>query len=272
MKKITIVFFLLLFFLLGKFSSAQDLIVRTNNDTMKVKVLEVGADKIKFRRWGVKTGPPLEIYKNYVKEIVFENGTRVTVLYDLHTVSPDIAIKEKTHGWKVDLIAPILNHITVGYEQMLKPGMNVEVKAAYIGLHVSTALKPSYGYFVKGGVKFVWLMEEISKGMRHYPPLQGSYFKPELIYSDYMTKNEGGDIHFQNYGINILFGRQYIIDNVVTLDYCGGIGFALQNSSYEPSTPKDEQDVDFNYAYSHLFFGNNLPLILSGGLTIGFIY
>lgn len=272
MKRTFTVFFLLTFFLLNKFCSAQDLIIRTNNDTMKVKVLEVGADKIKFRRWGVKTGPPLEIYKNYVKEVIFENGTRVTVLYDLRAVSPDLTIKEKTHGLKIDLIAPILNHITLGYEQMIKPGMNAEIKASYIGLQVSTALKPTQGYFVKGGVKFVWLMEEISKGMRHYPPLAGSYFKPELIYSNYNTKSESGDIHFENYGFNVLFGRQYIIDNFLTLDYYGGIGFALQYSSYEPVTPKDEEDVDFNYAYSHLYFGKNLPLILSGGLTIGFIY
>src|SRR4029079_14295414 len=113
MRKITWIFFLCAFLLLNKFCSAQDLIIRTNNDTMKVKVLEVGADKIKFRRWGVKTGPPLEIYKNYVKEIIFENGTRVTVLYDLRTVSPDLTIKAKTHGLKIDLIAPILNHITL---------------------------------------------------------------------------------------------------------------------------------------------------------------
>src|SRR5689334_3479241 len=162
MKPGKIILFLLAFFLLGKVASAQDIIVRTNNDSMRVKVLEVGTDKIKFRRWGVKTGPPLEIYKNYVKEVIFENGTHVTILYDLHAVSPDLAIQEKKHGLKVDFIAPILNHITVGYEQMLKPGMNAEIKVAYIGTRISTAIKPSYGYFIKAGVKFVWLTEEIN--------------------------------------------------------------------------------------------------------------
>lgn len=264
--------FLVSFFLVGKITFAQDIIVRTNNDSLRVKVLEVGTDKIKFRRYGVKTGPPLEIYKNFVKEIIFENGTRVTILYDLRAVSPDLAIKEKKHGLKIDFIAPILNHITIGYEQMLKPGMNAEVKAAYIGPRISTAIKPSVGYFLKGGIKFVWLTEEISRGMRHSPPLQGSYFKPELIFSHYITDTENGKINFDNYGFNILFGRQYIIDNFLTLDYFGSVGFALQYSSYKPVLPKDEQDVDFNYAFSHLYFGKNLPLILSGGLTIGFIY
>jgi len=266
------ILFLFIFFLLCKVATAQDIIVRTNNDSMRVKVLEVGTDKIKFRRYGVKTGPPLEIYKNFVKEIIFENGTRVTILYDLRAVSPDLTIKEKKHGLKVDFIAPVLNHITIGYEQMLKPGMNAEIKVAYIGPRISTAISPSVGYFIKGGVKFVWLTEEISKGLRHFPPLQGSYFKPELIYSRYTTDGENGKINFSNYGFNILFGRQYIIDNFLTLDYCGGVGFALQYSSYKPLLPKDEQDVDFNYAFSHLYFGKNLPLILGGGLTIGFIY
>lgn len=263
---------LLSFFLFSKISFAQDIIVRTNNDSLRVKVLEVGTDKIKFRRFGVKTGPPLEIYKNYVKEIIFENGTHVTILYDIHAVSPDLTIREKKHGLKADFIAPVLNHVTIGYEQVLKPGRNLEIKAAYIGLRVSTAIKPTVGYFVKGGIKFIWLTEEISKGMRHSPPMQGSYFKPELIYGRYTTKTENGKINFSNYGLNVLFGRQYIIDNFLTLDYFGGIGFALQTSSYKAVLPKDEDDVDFNYAFSHLYFGKNLPLILSGGLTIGFIY
>jgi len=261
-----------LFFLAGKVVSAQDIIVRTNNDSLRVKVLEVGTDKIKFRRYGVRTGPPIEIYKNLVKEIIFENGTHVTILYDIHAVSPDVSIQEKTHGLKADFIAPVLNHITIGYEQMLKPGMNAEIKVAYIGPRISTAIKPSIGYFIKGGVKFVWLTEEIMKGMRHNPPLQGSYFKPELIYSSYTTADENEKIRFSNYGLNILFGRQYIIDNFLTLDYFGGIGFAIQQSSYKKILPKDTEDVDFNYAFSHLYFGKNLPIILTGGLTIGFVY
>lgn len=263
---------LFLFFLPCRFVAAQDIIVRTNNDSLRVKVLEVGTDKIKFRRYGVKTGPPIEIYKNFVKEIIFENGTSVTILYDLRAVSPDVALKVKKHGLKADFIAPILNHITLGYEQMLRPGINAEIKAAYIGPRISTAIKPATGYFIKAGVKFVWLTEEISRGMRHSPPLQGSYFKPELIYSRYITSGENDDISFANYGISILFGRQYIIDDFLTLDYCAGIGFALQQSSYEPLLPKDEEDVDFNYAFSHLYFGKNLPIILTGGLTIGFVY
>ena len=266
------IIFLLALVLLCNCSMAQDIIVRTNNDSLRVKVLEIGTDKIKFRPHGIKSGPALEIYKNHVKEIIFENGTRVTIFYDLKAVSPDLAIREKKHGLKADFIAPILNHITVGYEQVLKPGINAEIKAAWIGPRISTAIKPSDGYFIKAGIKFVWLTEEIMKGMRHSPPLQGSYFKPEFIYSTYTTKTEDGPINFSNYGLNILFGRQYIIDNFLTLDYFGGIGFAIQKSSYKPTLPKDEEDVDFNYAFSHLYFGQNLPLILGGGLTIGFVY
>lgn len=272
MKKGIGIILFFIFLLTGRVASAQDIIVRTNNDSLRVKVLEVGTDKIKFRRYGVKTGPPIEIYKNFVKEIIFENGTRVTILYDLRAVSPDVALKEKKHGLKADFIAPVLNHITIGYEQMLKPGMNAEIKAAYIGPRISKAIKPSVGYFIKAGIKFIWLTEEISRGMRHSPPLQGSYFKPELIFSRYTTTGENGKINFSNYGFNILFGRQYIIDDFLTLDYFGGVGFALQYSSYKPLLPKDEEDVDFNYAFSHLYFGKNLPLILGGGVTVGFVY
>ncbi len=269
-----ILYFLLTvaYFFMRDTAFAQDIIVRLNNDSLKVKVLEVGTDKIKFRRFGMKTGPILEIYKNQVKEVIFENGTHLTILYDIHMVTPDMIVKERSHGIKVDFIAPVLNHITIGYEQKLKPGINLEIKAAYIGPRISTAIKPAKGFFVKGGLKFIWLTEAIRNGMRYTPPLQGSYFKPELIYSRYTTDDENGKINFSNYAFNILFGNQFIIDNFLTFDFFGSVGFALQYSSYKPVSVKDKQDVDFNYAFSHLYFGENLPLIVGGGLTVGFIY
>ena len=47
----------------GLTASAQDLIIRTNNDTLRAKVLDMGPTKIKYRIGNAKSAPVLEIYK-----------------------------------------------------------------------------------------------------------------------------------------------------------------------------------------------------------------
>lgn len=264
--------FFLLLLLAFKGSAAQDVIVRTNNDSIRCKVIEIGQEKIKFRRFGSKTDPPLEIYKNMVKEVIFESGSKLTVLYDIYHVSSDKTIREKTHALKGDFLAPLFNHFTFSYEQKIKPGLNAEIKAGYIGAMVSRAFAYSEGYLVKGGLKFVWLTESYSKGLKYINPLQGSYLKPELTYSRYTMSIESGKINFNNFALQINFGRQFVIGNMAVFDIYGGAGYGLQNTSYDQRSPHDRKGIDFSYAYSHFYFGKNLPLTLTGGVLIGWIY
>jgi hypothetical protein len=62
------------------------------------------------------------------------------------------------------------------------------------------------------------------------------------------------------------------------MDYYIGVGYGKQfgtynKSSYGIQNPWMNDDKPFSSAsYSHLYFGNNSPLILSGGLSIGFIF
>ncbi|MBK8585821.1 MAG: hypothetical protein IPN88_10495 [Bacteroidetes bacterium] len=55
----------LLFFLsiISECVEAQDIIVKANNDSLKVKIVQITLDKIKFRYHGIKSGQLLEIPK-----------------------------------------------------------------------------------------------------------------------------------------------------------------------------------------------------------------
>jgi hypothetical protein len=253
-------------------SCAQDRIIRTNKDTVLAKVVEMTSDKIKFRRYGMKNGPILEIYKNQVSRIIYENGSELEIIYDSYYVSPDLMVRPPKNVLKIDFLSPLFNQLTIGYERSIRMGMNLDVKGAVIGFRISEGIDYAEGFFIKAGIKFVWTTETILRGLKYKHPLNGKYVKPELIYSLFDTFGEKGKITYSNYAICINFGNQYILWDTLTLDYYAGFGYGLQYSTYAPTSTYDRNDVDLNYNHSHLYFGKKLPLVLNGGVTVGLIF
>ena len=268
MVRILFLFSLLILF---RTASGQDIIVRTNNDSIKAKVIEITIDKIKFQYASMQGGPILEIAKNLVKEIIYSNGSRLTIVFNPYEVSKDLYIQERSHAIKADIVAPFLNHFTFAYEMKLKTGRNIEVKVGIIKPFVWQDLGYAEGFFVKAGLKFVKLTDSYLKGLKYIHPLKGSYLKPEIIFGSFWRNEDDNKIYYTNIGLNLLFGKQAILWNFMTFDVCGGLGLGLQNYKYEdPSI--DHEDVDFNYAYSHIFLGKKLPIIISGAMTIGVVF
>ncbi len=227
------------------------------------KVVEITIDKIKFRFGKLKEGPVLEIHKNNVKQIIYENGSKLTIVYNRFEIPSEMVIRERAHAIKVELFSPLFNHFTIGYEMKLKLGMNLEIKASIIGSNISTFIKHAEGYFIKGGVKFIRLSDSFAKGLKYIHPLKGNYFKPEFIFCQYKKDEENEIVLYTHYVIDVTFGRQYLLSKTIALDYYGGAGLGIQKSS---------KDNDFTYAYSHIFLGGKIPLIITGGLTIGFVF
>ncbi|HRH66306.1 MAG TPA: hypothetical protein PLU53_08415 [Bacteroidia bacterium] len=265
-------YFIAFFLLISSSSLAQDILVRTNNDSIRVKIVEMTGEKIRFRYPGMKTGPVKEIPKNQIKSVIYENGTTITIIYNPYEVSRDLTVPDKKHAIKGDLIAPFMNHVTLGYEQSLKLGLNLELKAGIIGMRLNEDLKYSEGFLVKAGLKFVKCTEGIWKGLKYKDPLKGSYFRPELIFSSFKTFEKNNTIQYNHYTVNIAFGRQTVIKRLFLFDWYGSIGTGFKTTSYTQKSEYDSKEVDFNYAYSHLFFGKKLPLVLSGGISIGMVF
>lgn len=251
---------------------AQDRIVKTNKDTLLVKIMGLQGDKIQFRPFGQKSGRILEIYKNEVATVIYEDGTSFTVIYDRFRVSPDLYIQEQNNAFKVDLFALLVNHFTIGYERRLKPNFNLEVKAGIISPIVSKVLGPADGFLVKAGVKYVWTEEVIRKGLKYHHSLKGNYIRPELMFSYFDKPEENGVSTYQNYAVNFVLGKQTLIGESIVIDFYAGVGYGMQTSTFEASSIYDRKDVDFNYAYSHLYFGEKLPVVVSGGVMMGFIF
>ena len=270
-------FFCVMLFLAGiilnsSSASAQDKIIRTNKDTVLAKVIEMTSDKIRFRRYGMKTGPILEIYKNQVSKIIYENGSELEIIYDSYYVSPDLLVHPPKNVFKVDFVSPFLNHVTLGYERTIKTGLNLELKGGLIGFRISEGIDYAEGFLVKAGVKYIWTTQSISRGLKYTHPFNGKYVKPELLFSQFKTFGKKGQILYNNYALCVNFGNQYIFWDLLTLDYYVGLGYGLQYSSYDATSTYDRNDIDLNYLHSHFYFGKKLPIVLNGGATVGFIF
>jgi hypothetical protein len=266
-NKIFPIFF---FLLLSHGAFSQDIIITVRNDSIRAKVIEITADKIRFLYSGMQSKKEArEIHKNQVKQIIYEDGSKLTVVYNRYEISKDMMIDEKFHVIKVDIGAPFFNHYTAGYEMKIRKGLNAEVKGGFIGSLINKNLNYARGYFVKGGVKFVKTRESFLKSLKYVQPMNGTYVKPELIFGQFLRSENGYEIFFTNYVINFVFGRQYVYNNFLTFEYFGGLGYGFQEYEYRPGDYQDKEGIDFTYSYSHLFFGKKIPIVVSGGITVG---
>jgi len=81
----------LLAFVLGL--NAQDSILKVNGEKISAKVLEVGTDNVKYRKFSNMDGPLYTIAKDEIKEIIFENGDKESFSNSL-TKTNDSQIKD----------------------------------------------------------------------------------------------------------------------------------------------------------------------------------
>src|SRR5436190_14751518 len=92
---------LVIFLLCCSHVFSQDIIVRTNNDSIRAKVVEITMDKIRFKYTNLRDSPVQEIHKNNVKQIIYENGSKLTIVYNRYEIPSEMIIHEKKHAIKV---------------------------------------------------------------------------------------------------------------------------------------------------------------------------
>ena len=73
MKKLLLTIILLIS-VFGLF--AQDSIVKINDEIISAKVLEIGTDNVKYKKFSNIDGPLYTISKDEIREIIFENGDK----------------------------------------------------------------------------------------------------------------------------------------------------------------------------------------------------
>jgi hypothetical protein len=280
---------LLLFLLSAYTCMAQDIIIKKNNEQIKAKIVEIGPDEVKFKYYNLPDGPTIVMKKSDIKTIKLEGENESVVIDtdpDPMSVNNDV-IENKTSSIKFHFFSPLRDHLAFSYEWMVKPGFNWETGLGIVGPGISVSSNllndDPKGVFIRTGPKF--LLGNSSDiqidGARYAHPLKGRYFKVEAVvyalsrtYTRYnMSGTEKVKNSYQGAAFNLIYGRQYIFGNMITAGWYigGGYGFENYTSTYVPVNGNNYYDFDPR-RYSHSYFGKNIPITLTSGFNLGYIF
>jgi hypothetical protein len=293
--------------------SQTDSLFLNKNKKVACKIIEINESEIKYRVAENLDGPIYIIDKSTVTSYKLSSGFTERFLPD--ELSLEHEHKEILGNRQVIKLSPfsfVFNHISLSYESVIKVGMNLDIEAGYINSEMNpdvsnlfqnglnNSLHNSGAYF-KPGIKF-FLGEDFSiKGLKYAHPLKGRYIKLDLAVS-YINFQDLSMVHYGGYntGVSVTqtvytnmsttayggfvnYGRQFILGNVLTLDYYVGAGFTGQSTSYSnpnfftnpfPNTPTNYYYInERNYTSNYHGFLRvpRLGLSFTAGFRIGYI-
>ena len=133
-----------------------DTLVTAYNYKIACKVTEIGEDEIKYKKAEMPDGPVYVIGKEKVRQIIFANGVKETIKRDELSMVPAPEVINQRRAIKIHPFSPMFNKITVGYEQVLKMGINLEAKAGYVNSNISKGSYSSINGFTGTYNKILW--------------------------------------------------------------------------------------------------------------------
>lgn len=312
MKKIRLLpIGLVLFFALFCLKSiAQvDTLFNKKGEKIPCKITEIGEEDIRYLNVDEYDGPVYVMSKIKIYKYVLANGKEVMVVPDeLSVEHHHSSIMHKRSVIKIHPFSKINQSFTMAYEQVLKVGTSICVEAGYVNNSLSVQNYQSFfpgvdgqipdleGFFIKPGYKFLVGQDYSLKGMKYSHPLKGRFISLEVAFSylgyndvlgtstyDHINNTSSAEVYDLNtyaYGLMINYGRQFILGNIITLEYYLGVGMTGQSfersNSYiveQPNHYYGESEVDPNLVYNYRGFYRSPNLGLSGafGFRLGYI-
>ncbi len=263
--KLTLLFGMLIFITIS--ASAQDVIIKTNRDTLNCKIREIGTEEIKYTLPNYPADLLFSTTKEKVSKLVFSNGQEMTFMNEID--NPMNYSEQNKNAIKIDFLSPLTGNTTFAYERSLKPGQSLEASLGLIGIGADPNDYDPRGSFVKFGMKFIKSPDFYLKGMRYAHILKGTYVKPEIGFSIYTKKEEIWANPWDSYYsierkqfvsmmVQVIIGKQWVINDIFLVDFYGGVGYGF-----------DDGDGNYHYGYS---VTPEIPLSFSAGLKIGVLF
>lgn len=239
-----------------------------------VHVIELGLDDIKYHLPGDDLRVSIE--RSEVALLKMADGRQFrTQAPELNAELSHAALR-RTQAIKFHFLSPAFNHITFGYERMIKPWTNLELTAGYIGAGFNTDRPQTSGLLFRAGIKFISRPDMIVRGMRMSHPLHGRYVKPEVAFnsfaetpgaSEYSYSDRPSTMRYSNATLSLVIGKQRFLGEGALLDTWVGIGYGLRIDE-----PYQGPFSSSTHQYTHIYLGQNSPLILSAGLSLGIAF
>jgi hypothetical protein len=274
-------------------ASAQDKIYTTTQKApIEGEVIEIGVLEIRYKPTG-RPFPVTTLDKQDVIKIVYGNGE----VFMINNPMKDFTLYNGQHKWnaKIDLLSPLLGYTNLFLEHSIRPGRSVEYQLNLIGLgkdqqlwyaNYTTANTESMTFKARGvgigiGTKFLRLPDYINGQVRLRHILQGSYIKPAVSLA-YYTRNFVATDSFGYpslqrkpvFAINpsITFGRQFILDNQISLEFYASVGYSFDNVRSQEKKVQNDKMQSFYFPDNEPFNAFGYTRFSSGdfGLSLGF--
>lgn len=184
-----------------------------------------------------------------------------SVLAQEVTISPDSVMK--TRAIKMEFFSPLNGNLTLGYEQYIKNFTSIEARLGIIGLGRQDVISQrETGFFLKVGPKFKLKPDYAQKGTYGTHLLRGGYIRPEIAFGTFRIDQDPFDGPSNNdqatfFSLMINYGKQYILGDIMTLDWNIGIGYGFSN------------EEDLGYYYGNVIGDGSYPIAINGGFTLG---
>ena len=269
---------------------AQDSLFYTNGNVIVGQVEEIGLNAIKYRTNSDGRQVLIEVDKQDLSSVKLKSG-QAYVFNSIHTEVPSsAAFLDRKNALSLDVIAPALNHLSIGYERVLAPRINLAVKVGYIGLwkmdQVDSDVYNSKGGLFTAGVKFILPRSaKRNAAPRDVHPLAGWYLRPELMFSAWKKTSDffeypydpfyyrpptARTYNYTSVAVLLSIGRQLFLGEHITFDISGGLGYGAEWLDGKASNTNDSYGNNQGYAFSHAFIAS--PLVVTGGLRFGYAF
>lgn len=264
----------------------QDSLFYANGRAITGQVEEIGASTVRYRTQGAGE-VVVTAEKSELARIRLANGQEF--LFRAPLSPKDIAARRRINAIGLDLFAPALNHLSVGYERLIGERISLVARAGWIGLQQSldqSELRSSSGGLGRLGVKFI--MPRAERGLRSargLHPLAGWYLRLEIAYSAWerrwrndiwpypvLWEPEEHRTRYASGSLNLLFGGQALLGDRVAIDAHAGLGYGLQWVDGEPANRDSRSFNRQAYAFSHLFLGDYTILTACGGVMVSYLF
>ncbi len=271
-------------------SQAQDTLIYKNNDKRIIKLLELGIEEVKFRNLEDSSDVVRVIEKSEIKEIRLANKEIIKFNVDLMDARLSEVDQNKTQAIKFNFFAPLMNHLSISYERMLKPWINVEGELGVIGVGFANNEEDASGFLFRGGLKLIRRPDFQIRGQKLTHVLHGKYFKPEILFNKYskrLTYNPGflsvtpsytDHLDYSNFCIIMNFGKQYYVKGGFLIDLYFGLGYGVQYvngkqvKDFNNSLYQTNEDYNDNFPYTHLQGNASFPISFTFGMRLGLAF
>lgn len=265
---------------------SQDSLFYANGNIVLGQVEEVGLDQIRYRTNSAGNTVLIAVDKHELSRVKLQGGQEYVFDGAIGERPFSAAFLHRKREVSFDVLAPALEHITVGYEQAFGKHMGLVVKAGYIGLWETERYDDTFnskGGLLSAGVKFMlpYSAKRIPS-VREQHPLSGWYLRPEVVFSAWTHTRYYYDYYysdpakfktdFTSAALILTVGRQILLGERFTFDISGGFGYGAQWENGQPTNDLRGSNSRQNYSFSHAFLGNVSPLVVSGGLRFGYVF